>query len=713
MVKRSEKRAAAGSGLPVEPVWPLYWQLYFARGREQRLYRPLTAGEIEILEHNRNRAESWELVAVSEGFRPDRVHDCSFRGRVYIGALGDGCLEHEALSLPVGLAMSGFKNCMLGDDVAIQRVGYLADSIVGDQAILFDIGELDASTSPAGGEAGSPLWLEVGNENGGRRIQAASGLLPADACLWSRFRDDAVLQNRLEELSARSRAGEAGAASLVGDRSLIAHCRLIRDTRIGSHCSVQGANELRNLTVCSDSREPTVIGSGVELVNGIVGFGNSIVRGVKAIDFQTGRNVSLNNGARVLNTYLGANSTVSCCEILSNLIFPFHEQHHNNSFLIASTLMGQSNLSAGTTIGSNHNSRAADGEILAGRGFWPGLSVSLKHNSRFASFTLLATGAYTRELDIRLPFSLVNAAEDGAVEIMPGYWFRYNMYALERNARKFARRDRRAVKTQHIEFDYLAPDTAGEMLAALKLLSAALGLAPGDSFPGGTGAQGEEDPPILLEGLAAHHPARIIKPRQACRLYRRMLIYYGARELKKALERAGEDACRTDPGEAVRRLCGNPPRVWHNLGGQLIAEEALEVILKQVRDGSLSGYDELHAAYDRAWQAYPEQKTRHALYCLCEAGGIDPDTLSNERITEILENSLSTAESLFSEALCSRRKDYENPFRAITYRSGEEMLQVVGDLDQNDFLAGFRRETEAYCAETRKLVGTIKQRKET
>ena len=70
--------------------------------------------------------------------------------------------------------------------------------------------------------------------------------------------------------------------------------------------------------------------------------------------------------------------------------------------------MGQSNIPAGATIGSNHNSRAADGEIVAGRGFWPGLCVSLKHNSKFASFTMIAKGDYSFELNIPLPFSLVS-----------------------------------------------------------------------------------------------------------------------------------------------------------------------------------------------------------------------------------------------------------------------------------------------------------------
>lgn len=692
----------------LEPAWPLRWQLYFARSREQRRYRKLNAGEIEILERNRNRAESWDRLRVSDGFRPESVYDCRFRGAVYIGSLREGFLEHDALRLPIGLEMSSVSNCVLGDDVSVQRVCYLADTIVGDEAILLNIGELAAGGGPQqpGGEA--PLLLEIGNENGGRVIQAASGLLPADACLWYSFRDDRILQKRLQELGARERAHDAGAASLVGDRAVILHCRLIRDTRIGSHCIVQGANEIRNVTVRSDSLEPSLIGPGVELVNGIVGPGNSIINGVKAINFQTGRNVRLNNAARMMHTYLGANSTVACCEIHSNLILPFHEQHHNNSFLIASTILGQSNIGAGATIGSNHNSRAADGEILAGRGIWPGLSVSLKHNSRFASFTLLATGLYTWELDIRLPFSLVSTSPDGGgVHIKPGYWFRHNMYALVRNARKFASRDGRKIKAQHIVFDYLAPDTACEMLEAMKLLREALGRVPDER------GEDEEDTPISLEGMVAHHAALIIKPREGYNLYRRILIHYGARELKKALERAGEEILHGGVSAFVRRLCDNPPRTWHNLGGQLIPVETLQEILAQVRAGTLASYDDLHAAYDRAWNAYPEQRTRHALYCLCQVSGDRPETLSTARITAILEESITQEEMLFQDALQSRRKDYENPFRAITYRNREEMLQVVGDLAENAFLKEFRLETENYCAETRRLIQAIGQRKDT
>ena len=54
---------------------------------------------------------------------------------------------------------------------------------------------------------------------------------------------------------------------------------------------------------------------------------------------------------------------------------------------------------------------------------------------------------------------------------MPAYWFMYNMYALARNAWKYQDRDKRTLRTQHIEYDYLAPDTINAMFDAIQAVS--------------------------------------------------------------------------------------------------------------------------------------------------------------------------------------------------------------------------------------------------
>ena len=121
----------------------------------------------------------------------------------------------------------------------------------------------------------------------------------------------------------------------IGRGSVLKSNRIVKDVAIGESAYVKGANKLKNLTILSSDEERTQIGEGVELVNGIVGRGCRVFYGCKAVRFVMGANSSLKYGARLIHSVLGDNSTVSCCEMLNNLIFPGHEQHHNTSFLIA------------------------------------------------------------------------------------------------------------------------------------------------------------------------------------------------------------------------------------------------------------------------------------------------------------------------------------------------------------------------------------------
>ncbi|MCK4626267.1 MAG: DUF4954 family protein, partial [Phycisphaerae bacterium] len=448
-------------------------------GKPVDAWRNLRPEELETLVKNGNTAENWETVLVAEQFSPHQVINCQFFGLVRVGRLEELALTYHDLSVPVGLSNSLIVNCDIGDNAAIHHVRYLAHYIISDHVILQNIDEMHTTDHAKfgngivkdGEDEDTRVWLDLINEAGGRSVMPFDGMLPADAYFWAKFRDDADLPERFGQMTQQMFDSRRGFYGTVGENCVVKNCRIIKDVKIGPAAYIKGANKLKNLTVNSSAEEPTQIGEGVELVNGIIGYACHIFYGCKAVRFILGDNSSLKYGARLIHSYLGDNSTVSCCELLNNLIFPAHEQHHNNSFLIASLVMGQSNIAAAATIGSNHNSRSPDGEIQAGRGFWPGLCTSLKHNSRFASFVLLAKGSYPAELDVPLPFCLVsNDVAADRLTLMPGYWWLYNMYALARNSWKFQARDARKHKRQNVEFDSLAPDTAEEMFTALTLL---------------------------------------------------------------------------------------------------------------------------------------------------------------------------------------------------------------------------------------------------
>jgi hypothetical protein len=408
----------------------------------------------------------------------------------------------------------------------------------------------------------------------------------------------------------------------------------------------------------------------------------------------------LKYGARLINSYLGNNATISCCEVLNSLIFPAHEQHHNNSFLCAALVMGQSNIAAGATIGSNHNSRAADGELITGRGFWPGLCVSLKHNSRFASFTLVAKGDYPAELDIPIPFCLVaNDVSANKLVVMPGYWFLYNMYALARNAAKYRDRDKRTEKVQHIEYDFLAPDSVNEMFHARKLLAEYTASAAGNGTQWQEGDAllnsndaGERE--IFVKGFEnSNRPVQLVKVKESYALFKKLIVYYGISEL---VQHAAEENLQSFASllELIKKI---PERTdWVNLGGQLVPRHTLQELLQHIKNNELNSWDAIHAAYERFGNDYAIQKREHALASLLEITGTDKNGFTIERLHQWLQQAEETKQWMVDAIYQSRAKDYQNAFRKMIYNNDAEMEAVLGKLDDNAFIKTQQQELETF-----------------
>ncbi|HRO45467.1 DUF4954 family protein [Agriterribacter sp.] len=695
-------------------------------------YRGLTAWEIEVLVRNRNTSDDWNKLLVSDAFNPELVKNCKFFGLVRIGKLEAYYLEYHNLRMPVGLYNSTIISCDFGDNVVVDNVNYLSHYIIGSEVILVNIHEL-ATTSAAkfgngiikeGESENIRIWLEICNENGGRKVIPFTRMLPGDAWLWSKYRDDEVLLEKFKWFTQKEYDVQRGYYGKIGDRTIIKNTSIIKDVWIGSDAYIKGANKLKNLTVNSSPEATSQIGEGCEMVNGIIGFGCKAFYGVKAIRFIMASHSQLKYGARLINSYLGNNSTISCCEVLNSLIFPSHEQHHNNSFLCAATVMGQSNMAAGATIGSNHNSRSPDGELVAGRGFWPGLCVSLKHNSKFASFNILAKGDYPYELNIPLPFALVsNDLTKDQLIVMPAYWFMYNLYAIARNEWKYNDRDARIEKDQRIEFDALAPDTINELLNALQLLALYTGKSfserkePGKQIPDKayikTGKKLLEtkdkiidELEIVAEGLEnSDRKTVIIKVQQAYTIFKELVIYYGAVQLiKQFLENGFKNF-----SSFIKQLPAAPKRnEWINVGGQLIPEQEVEKFRKHVRSGKIKSWDDVHAFYAMQGQAYDTDKFEHALAALLEVSGISATAFTPEVLKKILLQSVQIKTWLTEGIYESRAKDYTNPFRTMVFDTKEEMDKVWGKLEDNSFIALQQAELSGFKKKVNALIKDLK-----
>ncbi len=690
--------------------------------------RNLTDEEIAVLVYNRNRNSdpTWKNILVSENpgdFNPELIFESEFRGWTVLGRMKNAKIKFHDLELETGIYHSCLANVLLGDDCVVRNVTYLENYRIGDRVMLFNIQEMSCTNHSKFGNGilkkGEPesnrVWIGVGNENGNRSVLPFESMIAADAYIWSRYRDDKLLQEKFLELTEYGNSKKLDTFGTVGNDAVIKNSTLLKDAKIGASAYIKGAFKLKNITVLSSEEEPSQIGEGVELVNGIMGYGSRAFYQAVAVRFVIGRNCQLKYGARLLNSVLGDNSTISCCECLNNLIFPFHEQHHNSSFLIASTVCGQSNIASGATIGSNHNSRSPDGEMFAGRGFWPGLCSDFKHNSYFASFVLVAKGSYTRELNIRYPFSLVACGGvDEPLHIIPAYWFLYNMYAIARNRTKFLARDKRLVKVQHIETDPFAPDTMQEILVALNRLIELTGRYLIDkNEPGAVRAETRDSLLQIAKDYLHHHPeadfelfdrdaqkkcgARIFKPVKAYKEYRKILKYYAVNCLMDYCKLRNISALSENEIETLKKLPLYTK--WVNVGGQVLPEERLNELFDQIKSGAIQNWQQVHAFYDDCQSCYGSYKIAYALYLLEWLYSRSVSQFTKEIYTDIEKDVIAVSDEIYDSVIISRMKDFDDDFRMITFRNSREMDAVIGSIGtvtENNFLSDIKKSTREF-----------------
>jgi NDP-sugar pyrophosphorylase family protein len=679
-------------------------------------WRNLSKEEVLLLEKNNNKAYDWETVLVQDPFFPHLIQNSVFSGLVRIGRQEEVYLQYHDFSLPVGITNSRIISCDIGENCAIHNCAYLSHYILGNSVILSCIDEMSTSSHAKFGEGvikegeseDVRIWLSPINEAGGRLVLPFKEMICADAYLWAMYRDDAVLMERLKSITQQKIDPRRGYYGQVGDETIIKSTRIIKDVNFGQACYVKGANKLKNLSIHSTRSESSQIGEGVELVNGIIGYGCRIFYGVKAVRFVLGNNSNLKYGARLIHSILGDNSTISCCEVLNNLVFPGHEQHHNNSFLIATMIMGQSNMAAGATVGSNHNTRGNDGEIIAGRGFWPGLSSNLKHNCRFASYVLLSKGNYPYELHIPFPFSLViDNEKDNCLQIMPAYYWMYNMFALERNSWKYKNRDTRKTIVQEIEYDYLAPDTVYEILEAIEKLEYLTGKAWFIREGMDPVCINNEDcinkGKFLLENETAVVNSLSIVPEkienskrlvvllrvaESYKAYKEMLVFYGVKTLAYFLKESN----LTWNQFSERQKKGDLH--WLNLGGQLVPEKEVDALREKIREKKVNSWEEIHEQYAIWHKDYPQKKAENA-YQVLQLLSME-EKIEEKTWESFLGEAIKIAKKVHEQVIYTKQKDYNNYFRTITYRNKKEQNIVLGEIEKNPFILQAEKERDSF-----------------
>jgi hypothetical protein len=118
---------------------------------------------------------------------------------------------------------------------------------------------------------------------------------------------------------------------------------------------------------------------------------------------------------------------------------------------------------------------------------------------------------------------------------------------------------------------------------------------------------------------------------------------------------------------------------WENLGGQLVPADKAKTLRCNISEGRVASWEAVHGEYQRLWEEYPGDKALNALAVLRFLGREDD-------WEGLLKDDERIQGYIASEVRRTRAKDFDNPFRAATYRSADEMRAVLGTLEDNPFI---------------------------
>ena len=441
-----------------------------ANTREARGLRMLTTDEITILKEQHNAAEEWSRVWVAKDFNPHKIVGCYFSGDVDLGIFKERIELERGVLIGSGVYNCDLKDVSIGDNAFVSNNTLIANCYIGPRAIVEGCGSIVCAGET---QFGNGPRVSFGIEAGGRETAIFAELTVDLAARIASFRRDRKVIDDYElavELYARASASRR---CIIESNAVVKNTPRILNCFIGAGAVIDAATSLENSSVLSNIAEPARVASGAFLRDSIVQWGSvlethAIVQSSVLCEYSI-----VDSHAKVTRSLVGPNSGVSCGECISSLLGPFVGFHHQALLISAFWPEGKGNLGYGANVGSNHTSKAPDQEIWPGEGTFFGLGVNIKFPLDFtqAPYSIVASGISTLPQRCTMPFSLITVRAEHFTgvspaynEILPGWVLSDNIFAVLRNERKYAIRNKATRST--FGYEVFRPDIVDLMVNA-------------------------------------------------------------------------------------------------------------------------------------------------------------------------------------------------------------------------------------------------------
>ncbi len=547
--------------------------------------RPVSKEEIQQLEAQGCRAESWQDLQVSETFDPARVQNATFAGKVQLGSNGGTVAAGGRLSKPAGIYGAYIADCTIGNDVRIANIGsHIANYAIGDGCCIENVGTLETS---AGATFGNGVEVEALNEGGGREVILHDHLSAQLAYLQCLVRWRPKLAEQLDSIAKKAVDAVRSDRGTIGAGVTITSVSRIADVNVGDNAMIRGAASLTNGSILSCPEAPTLIGTGVIAKDFIVAEGATVDEGAIVGKSFVGQGSQIGKQYSAEGSLFFANCEGFHGEACSIFAGPYTVSHHKSTLMIAG-LFSFYNAGSGTNQ-SNHMYKL--GPVHEGkleRGCKTGSFSYMMWPCRVGPFSVIL-GKHTRTFDTRdFPFSHIAATSDGRCEMVPG--LHLSTVGTVRDGAKWPTRDRRKAPQLRdiIDFDVLSPLTVGRMLRGLQKLRES------------SESTDRSKAVVTIDGAEV----RRVLLRKGMKFYEAGIEMYLQERLVDRIEKArGQNGASLD-------VCKDAvfSEEWIDVAGQMMPWGRFETLCERVESGAIGSVDELQSAFAQIHELYGEDE---------------------------------------------------------------------------------------------------------
>ncbi|MHC4323290.1 MAG: DUF4954 family protein [Planctomycetota bacterium] len=637
----------------------------------QEDFHSLSAEQIDRLTRRGCSSEDWSKVRVAGGFNTDSVQRTHFSGNVKLGVFEQQVSFFGGVLRPAGISDATIHNCTIGNNVYINRVSnYIANYVIEDDAVIDNI-ELLAVEGDS--SFGNGVQVAVVNEAGGREIPIYDNLSAQTAYVLAFYRHKPKVIEKLREMIGGYTASVTCSMGIVGKGARLINCRTIKNVKIGPAGLIEGVNKLENGSINSCIEDMVRIGPGVFAEDFIVCSGSEITDGVIIYKCFVGQGTVLSRQYSAENSVFFANCGGFHGEACAIFAGPYTVTHHKSTLLIAG-LFSFLNAGSGTNQ-SNHmykfgpvhqgvvergSKTASDSYVL-----WP---------AKVGAFTVVMGRHYRNSDTSDLPFSYLIEHEDESI-LAPGVNLR--SVGTVRDARKWPKRDRRKAprKLDQINFKLLSPYLIQKMINGRDLLC---------KLKATSGETSE---------YFTYHSVKIKNSSldRGIKLYKMGIDKFLGNCLIERLEGRNLQS----PGELIEALkpqTGIGPGKWVDMAGMFAPQEAVEQMLSDIENGSISSLEQIAERFRSMHEYYHQYEWSWVANILQANRGKKIDQMTAGDIIELTAKWKKAVIELDNMLCADAKKEF-----AATAQTGygldgsledkqADFAQVRGTFEKNSFV---------------------------